>query len=124
MVKFQRDAVSETFYALADPTRRAILEQLAENDSSVTALAQPFLGTMSLPAVSKHLRVLEKAGLLTQTRDGRVRRCHLESAPLQAAAGWIDQYRRFWESQLDSLATFLETLDEDSAESPPADNTP
>ena len=97
--------LDRTFSALADPTRRAILSRLSRGGSSVGELAAPF--NMSLPAVSKHLRVLEKAGLLRREKDGRVRRCSLKAAPMAEAAGWLSFYRRFWEGQLDSLADYL-----------------
>lgn len=106
MVKYSQDALDATFTALADPTRRAILARLARGEASVGELAEPF--EMSLPAVSKHLRVLENAGLLLRQKDGRVRRCHLIGAPLGEAADWISRYRRFWEDQLESLARYLE----------------
>jgi DNA-binding transcriptional ArsR family regulator len=106
MVKYQSDGLNEIFGALADPTRRAILARLALGETSVGELAEPF--EMSLPAVSKHLGVLETAGLVQREKQGRVRRCHLDGRPLEAAAGWIEDYRRFWESQLDSLARYLE----------------
>ncbi len=106
MVKYKSDSVNEIFGALADPTRRAILARLALGETSVGELAEPF--EMSLPAVSKHLGVLETAGLVQREKQGRVRRCQLDSRPLEAAAGWIEDYRRFWESQLDSLARYLE----------------
>ena len=95
MVKHLGDTLDSTVGALADPTRRSILERLISGESSVTALAEPF--DMSLPAVSKHLRVLEKAGLLSQEKDGRVRRCRMEAGPMKEAADWIGRYRRFWE---------------------------
>ena len=112
MVKFNeaaRPEMDRVFAALADATRRAIVERLAEGDSSVNELAEPFLDTMSLPAVSKHLRVLERAGLLRQEKDGRVRRCHLEPEPLRQASEWVNRYRRFWSNQLDALAGFFES---------------
>lgn len=106
MVKYQEDDISQIFSALSDPTRRAILERLAEEDHiPVTTLAEPF--AMSLPAISKHLRVLERAGLLVQEKDGRIRRCRLVAEPLQDAAAWLDRYRQFWETQLDALADFI-----------------
>ena len=113
MVKYyssgQNADLDGVFHALSDPTRRAILERLAEEgDLMVTRLAEPF--DISLPAVSKHLRVLEKAGLLVQDRDGRIRRCVLVADPLQAAANWIDRYSHFWEVQFDALADYLETI--------------
>lgn len=101
-----------TFAALSDPTRRAILTRLARGDSSVGELARPF--NVSLPAVSRHLRVLQRAGLLTQDRQGRVRRCRLRAAPMQAAAEWIQRYRRFWTEQLDALAQFVEPTESES----------
>ena len=108
MVKYQTETLDSTFAALADPTRRAILTRLSFGDSSVTALAAPF--DVSLPAISKQLRVLERAGLLVQEKDGRVRRCKLEARPMKEAVDWIAQYRRFWEDKLDSLASYLEDL--------------
>lgn len=101
------------FAALADPTRRAIVARLARGETSVGQLARPF--DMSAPAISKHLRVLERAGLLRQRREGRLRRCRLCPAPLQAAASWIEQYRDYWSRRLDSLAAFLEQTDGASA---------
>ena len=106
MVNYWPETLSATFAALADPTRRAILERLSQGESSVTALAEPF--QVSLPAISKQLRVLERAGLLVQEKDGRVRRCHLEAGPMKQAVDWIAQYRRFWDHQLESLASYLE----------------
>jgi DNA-binding transcriptional ArsR family regulator len=94
------------FSALAHPVRRAMLERLAAGDCAVSDLAGPH--KISLPAVSKHLRVLERAGLLQQTPDGRVRRCALKAKPLSAAFGWIVQYRLFWEETLDAIANRLE----------------
>ena len=112
MVKYSQDSLDDIFSALGDPTRRAILERLAqEGDLMVTELAAPF--DMSLPAVSKHLRVLQGAGLLLQEKDGRVRRCHLVAEPLQEASLWIAQYRRFWEQRLDALADYLAQVQED-----------
>lgn len=104
--------MDRTFAALADPTRRAILSRMADADAAglrVTELAEPFLDTMSLPAVSKHVRVLERAGLLKQQRDGRVRRCTLDAEPLRQAAEWVAFYRQFWSDRLDSLASYPET---------------
>jgi DNA-binding transcriptional ArsR family regulator len=106
MVKYQSEALDHVFSALADPTRRAILARLAEGDSSVGELAAPF--DISLPAVSRHLRVLRRAGLISREKDGRVRRCALDPGPLHAASDWIESYRRFWEGQFDSLAEYLE----------------
>lgn len=95
-----------TFGALADPTRRAILETLSEGDSTVGELAAPF--DISRPAISKHLRVLERANLVSRTRDGRFSRCGLDAIPLGNAADWVENYREFWEGRLDSLTHFLE----------------
>lgn len=106
MVKYRETALDATFAALADPTRRAILARLARGASSVTELARPFV--ISLPAVSKHLRVLERAGLLARRKVGRVHRCRLLPAPMQDAAAWIEEYRQFWEQQFHALARFLE----------------
>lgn len=106
MVKYETGTLDAVFSALADPTRRAILDRLAQGEATVGELAEPF--AMSLPAVSKHLGVLEDAGLVTRERDGRVRRCRMESAPLQHASAWIEEYREFWEGRLDSLAAYLD----------------
>ena len=100
------DHLSTTFSALADPTRRAILARLATGEASVTELAEPF--AMSLPAVSKHLKVLERAGLISRSRTAQWRPCRLAPEPLKDAAGWIDEYRRFWDESLDRLAEFLD----------------
>ncbi len=106
MVKYSSSRLDATFGALADPTRRAILARLARRELTVGELAAPF--EMSLPAVSKHLRVLERAGLLRQQKDGRIRRCRLDAKAMKNAAQWIERYRRFWEQQLDALARYLE----------------
>jgi DNA-binding transcriptional ArsR family regulator len=106
MVKYQHDPLSDVFGALADPTRRAILARLALGETTIGKLAEPF--EMSLPAVSKHLGVLESAGLIRREKQGRVRRCHLEAKALKDAADWMADYRHFWEAQLDSLARYLE----------------
>ena len=105
MVKHQADPLSAVFSALADPTRRAILARLALGESTVSELAEPF--DMSLPAVSKHLKVLEGAGLLARARQGRVHRCQLDGRALAEAADWIEHYRAFWDGQLDALAAYL-----------------
>ena len=114
MVNYIEQSLDATFSALSDPTRRSILERLIIGESSVTSLAEPF--DMSLPAVSKHLRVLEKAGLLSQGKDGRVRRCRMEAGPMKEAADWIGLYRRFWEEQLDSLAGYIERMQQDDSD--------
>ncbi len=100
--------LDRTFGALADPTRRRILEHLAHGDHCVTDLARPY--SMSLPAVSKHLRVLEKAGLVRRHRDGRVHRLRLQAAPMQHAQKWIEEYRQFWEESFDRLDEYLKEL--------------
>src|SRR5271168_3194833 len=105
MVNYQNPALDATFAALSDPTRRAILARLAQGQTTVTSLAAPF--PMSLPAVSKHLRILESAGLLQRSITGRVHLCRLAAQPMQDALSWIEQYRLFWETQLDNLAKFL-----------------
>src|SRR5262249_6625987 len=102
------DALSATFAALADPTRRAILAQLAAGEQAVTELAAPF--DMSLPAVSKHLRVLERAGLIARGRDKQRRPCRLKPAPLKDVADWAERYRALWEGRLDRLDTYLRQL--------------
>ncbi len=105
-----RDSLSQTFSALADPTRRAILARLAEGQANVTELAEPFLEHMSLPAVTKHLKVLENAGLVTKGHDAQRRPCELNAERLQAASDWMDQYRTFWEESLDRLGDYLKTV--------------
>ena len=102
------DPLSATFNALADPTRRAILARLALGETSVTELAQPF--DMSLPAVSKHLKVLERAGLVIRGRDARWRPCRLNAAPMQQVADWVGTYRQFWDSSLDRLDDYLKQV--------------
>jgi DNA-binding transcriptional ArsR family regulator len=106
MVKYSPKTLNRTFAALADPTRRRILAHLARGDQCVTHLAKPH--AMSLPAVSKHLRVLEKAGLLRRRRYGRVHEMQLEAKPLKQAAEWVEKYHKFWEGSLDRLADYLE----------------
>jgi DNA-binding transcriptional ArsR family regulator len=105
MVEHSPALLNATFAALADPTRRAILTRLAGEESNVTELAEPF--DMSLQAVSKHLKVLERAGLVRRTRAGRVHHCRIEAGPLREAAAWIERYRRFWEDRLGALADYL-----------------
>src|SRR5277367_5625481 len=102
------DPLSATFAALADPTRRAILARLASGEASVTQLAEPF--EMSMPAVSKHLKVLERAGLIARGREAQWRPCRLEAAPLKDAADWVEDYRRFWEQSFDRLDEYLREL--------------
>ena len=102
------DALTATFAALADPTRRAILARLSRGEASVTELAEPF--EMSMPAISKHLKVLERAGLVARTREAQWRPCRLEPAPLKEVADWVEHYRRFWEESFDRLDEYLREL--------------
>jgi DNA-binding transcriptional ArsR family regulator len=102
------DRLSTTFSALADPTRRAILARLASGEASVTELAEPF--DMSLPGISKHLKVLERAGLIARGRDAQWRPCRLEAGPLKDVAQWVEHYRRFWEESFDRLDQYLQDL--------------
>jgi DNA-binding transcriptional ArsR family regulator len=102
------DRLSATFAALSDPTRRAILQRLAAGESSVTELASPF--EMSLPAISKHLKVLERAGLIARGREAQWRPCRLEAGPLKDAADFLEHYRRFWEQSFDRLEEYLHEL--------------
>jgi len=102
------DRLSATFAALSDPTRRAILARLALGETSVSTLAEPF--AMSLPAISKHLKVLERAGLITRGRDAQMRPCKIEAAALKEADDWLEEYRRLWEQRLDRLGDYLQTL--------------
>lgn len=106
MVNYPSRSLDSTFAALADPTRRAILARLARGETSVTKLARPF--DMSLPAVSKHLRVLEHAGLIRRQQEGRVHRFRFVAGPMKDAAIWIERYRRFWEGRFEALAEYLE----------------
>ena len=102
------DRLSNTFAALADPTRRALLARLALGETSVSELAEPF--DMSLPAISKHLKVLERAGLIARGREAQWRPCRLEAGPLKDANAWLEEYRRFWEQSFDKLDTYLRRL--------------
>ena len=102
------DTLDATFAALADPTRRAILARLASGEATVTELAEPF--DMTLPGVSKHLKVLERAGLISRGRVAQTRPCRLEAAPLGEAADWVEGYRRFWEGSFDRLEGYLSEL--------------
>lgn len=117
----QTDRLSATFSALADPTRRAILARLASGETSVTELARPF--DMTLPAISRHLKVLERAGLIARGREAQWRPCRLEAEPLKDAAGWIEQYRQFWEQSFDRLDAYLRELQAQPA-SPPRKEKP
>jgi DNA-binding transcriptional ArsR family regulator len=102
------DGLSSTFAALADPTRRAILARLAQGETTVGELAEPF--AMSLPAVSKHLKVLERAGLITRGRTAQWRPCRLQAGPLKDLSGWLEHYRRFWDESFDRLDEYLDQL--------------
>ncbi|MCC7479149.1 winged helix-turn-helix transcriptional regulator [bacterium] len=104
----QTDTLSRTFAALADPTRRAILARLSSGEASVTELAEPF--SMSQPAISKHLKVLENAGLITRGREAQWRPCRIAATPLKAVNDWLDQYRRFWDESFDRLDAYLKEL--------------
>ncbi|MGO1002579.1 ArsR/SmtB family transcription factor [Lysobacter sp. CA196] len=102
------DSLNATFAALADPTRRAILARLAHGEAGVTELAKPF--AMSLPAISKHIKVLERAGLIARSREAQWRPCRLETERLQEVSGWLDRYRQIWEQRLDRLDDYLVQL--------------
>lgn len=104
----QTDTLSTTLSALADPTRRAILARLAKGETSVKELAEPF--EMTAPAITKHLKVLEKAGLISRARQAQWRPCRLEAAPLQDVAEWVDRYRQFWEESFERLDAYLMEL--------------
>lgn len=104
-----QDQLSSTFASLADPTRRAILARLALGEMSVTELAKPF--EMSMPAISKHLKVLERAGLISRGREAQWRPCRLDAEPLKQAAGWIEDFRRFWSAHVDALERHLDRMD-------------
>jgi DNA-binding transcriptional ArsR family regulator len=110
------DPLSVTLSALADPTRRAILARLAQGKASVNELAAPF--SMSQPAVSKHLKVLERAGLIKRGREAQSRPCQLNAAPLRELAGWLEHYRRFWEGSFDRLEAYLNELQKGNSNEP------
>lgn len=105
-----QDHLSLTFAALSDPTRRAMLARLSRGEASVSDLAKPFLKDMSLPAVTKHLQVLERAGLVTKTREAQWRPCRLNAKSLKEAVDWMEQYRVFWEESFDRLDAYLKTV--------------
>jgi DNA-binding transcriptional ArsR family regulator len=105
-----QDNLSLTFSALADPTRRAMLAQLSHGEANVSRLAEPFRKEMSLPAVTKHLKVLEKAGLVTKSRDGQTRPCKLKADALKDVADWVEEYRVYWEESFDRLDAYLKTV--------------
>ena len=113
------DRLDLTLAALADPTRRAILARLAAGEATVTELAEPF--DMSLPAVSRHLKVLERAGLITRGREAQWRPCRLEPEPLREVNDWLEQYRRFWDESFDRLDEYLKTLQREKRDEPGTD---
>lgn len=115
------DRLSDTFAALADPTRRAILARLATGEATVTELAEPF--EMSLPAVSRHLKVLERTGLIARGRDAQWRPCRLEAGPLRDVSDWVEHYRRFWEQRFDRLDVYLKQLQQEKTRDPKHDKT-
>jgi len=108
MMRSEDDKLSQIFAALANPTRRAILARLAEGEATVNELAQPF--NMSLPAISKHIRVLEHAGLITQGQKAQYRPCSLDAAPLEEVSRWTDQYRHIWETRFDQMDDYINQL--------------
>lgn len=112
------DQLSQTFAALADPTRRAMLARLSRGEANVSDLAKPFLKDMSLPAITKHLKVLENAGLVTKGRDAQWRPCRLNGEGLKDVAGWMDHYRQFWEESFDRLDAYLKTVTANQKTSP------
>jgi DNA-binding transcriptional ArsR family regulator len=105
-----RDNLSQTFAALADPTRRAMLAQLSRGEANISDLAKPFLKEMSLPAITKHVKVLEKAGLITKTREAQWRPCKLNGEAFKDVADWMERYRTFWEESFDRLDAYLKTV--------------
>ena len=104
------DQLSQTFAALADPTRRAMLARLSQGEASVTELATPFLKDMTLPAITKHLKVLEKAGLVTKSREAQWRPCKLNGKGIKEVVDWTEQYREFWEASFDRLGEYLKSV--------------
>jgi DNA-binding transcriptional ArsR family regulator len=114
-MRTQTDRLSSTFSALADPTRRAILARLSSGEASVTDLAKPM--KMTMPAVTKHLKVLQKAGLIRQERRAQWRPCYLVASPLKEASDWVEQYRKFWEQSFDRLEAYLKVLQAESKDS-------
>jgi DNA-binding transcriptional ArsR family regulator len=123
MVKYPEVSLDDVFSALSDPTRRAILQRLANGTASVTEIAAPFSAAMSLPAISKHLRVLETAGLVVRERAGRVHHLRLRPTALKDAAQWLAFYRQFWDEQLDSLSLYLDQVNQENADEPTEPNT-
>ncbi|GHO84417.1 transcriptional regulator [Dictyobacter formicarum] len=122
MVNDSSERLNTIFFALADPTRRAILERLAYGEASGTELAQPF--SISVPAISKHLRVLENADLILHRKDGRTHRFRLAAGPMREAAAWLEHYRRLWEAQFDSLETYLLATSEEEQGADDTSSTP
>ncbi len=118
------DTLSRTFAALADPTRRAILDRLRQGEASVTELAEPFLGRMTLPGVTKHLKVLEVAGLVKKGREAQWRPCHLRPAPLHDVSVWMEDYRALMEEHLDRLGEYLRSAETISSDRVPPPNAP
>ncbi|MEM7033653.1 MAG: metalloregulator ArsR/SmtB family transcription factor [Chloroflexota bacterium] len=110
MVNYNSTPLNSTFAALSDPTRRAIIARLAKGSATVKEIAEPF--DMSLPAISKHLRILELAGLMVRYKEGRTHHCHLNPEPLRAASTWLADYEQYWQGQFESLAKFLAETDE------------
>lgn len=119
MVNNSSEQLTTVFFALSDPTRRAILERLAHGEASGTELARPF--SISVPAISKHLRVLKNADLILHRKDGRTHMFRLAASPMKEATTWLEQYRHFWEAQFDSLETYLQATSEEEQD---ADDTP
>lgn len=109
MVNYSSPTLDSVFAALSDSTRRAILQRLAQGEATVSEVAEPFLVDMSLPAISKHLRILEEVGLIVRQKEGRVHHLSLSAAPMKNATEWLEYYRQFWDEQFDSLADFLAT---------------
>jgi DNA-binding transcriptional ArsR family regulator len=122
MVNNTSEQLNTIFLALADPTRRAILERLARGEASGTELARPF--SISAPAISKHLRVLEHADLILHRKDGRTHRFRLAASPMRDAAAWLEQYRQFWDAQFDSLQAYLLTTSEEEQDADDPSTTP
>jgi DNA-binding transcriptional ArsR family regulator len=114
MVNSSPETLNTVFAALSDPTRRSILQRLSYGEATVTEVAAPFMVDMSLPAVSKHLRILEAAGLIVRRKTGREHHLRLAAAPMKDAAEWLDVYRQFWEAQFDALAAFLRDNPDDA----------
>lgn len=104
------DQLTQTFAALADPTRRAVLAHLVKGEANVNDIAKPFLKKMSLPAITKHLKVLENAGLITKTKNAQWRSCKINAFPLEEATDWMEQYREFWEESFDRLDEYLKSI--------------